>query len=117
MIRKSFVLSAATFALALVGAGTALAQEATSDAWMQAAISKSRAQVAAELKQAHADGSIHASSLGYIEPFKPVASRAAVHAAAVAALRSGEQAMIGAEAYAFTQPRGAAAPATRLAGK
>jgi hypothetical protein len=109
MNRKT-LLSLATFAVALLGAGSAFAQEATSDAWMLAAMNKSRAQVHAELQQARKDGTIRATSLGYIEPFTPVASRAAVHADAVAALRSGEQAAMGSEAYAFVTPRFVATP-------
>jgi uncharacterized protein YdbL (DUF1318 family) len=109
MNRKT-LLSVTTFAVALLGAGAAFAQEATSDAWMQAAMSKSRAQVHAELQQARKDGTIRATAAGYIEPFTPVASRAAVHADAVAALRSGEQAVIDAEAYAFAPQRAGFAP-------
>jgi hypothetical protein len=110
MNRNPFVLSVTTFAIALLGAGAALAQEATSDAWMQATMNKSRAQVHAELMQARKDGSIRATSLAYIEPFTPVAARATVHAEAVAALRSGEQAAMSSEAYAFVQPRSVATP-------
>jgi hypothetical protein len=115
MNRKT-LLSATTFAIALLGAGAAFAQEATSDAWMQATMNKSRTHVHAELLQARKDGSIRATSLAYIEPFTPVASRAAVHAQAVAALRSGEQAAMNSEAYAFVQPRFVATP-TLLATK
>jgi hypothetical protein len=109
MNRKT-LLSVTTFAIALLGAGSAFAQEATSDAWMQTTMNKSRAQVYGELQQARKDGTIRATSLAYIEPFTPVATRAAVHADAAAALRSGEQAVIGAEAHAFVQPRFIASP-------
>lgn len=100
MNRKS-LLSLTTLSFALLGSGAAFAQEATSDAWMQAVADKSRSQVHAELLQARKDGTVRATSAGYMEPFKPQASRAAVRAEAVAALRSGEAAAIDAEAFAF----------------
>lgn len=114
MNRKS-LLSLATLSIALIGSGAAFAQEATSDAWMQAATNKSRVQVHAELQQARSDGSIRAGERDYIEPARSVASRATVHAEAVAALRSGEVHVINAQAYAFS-PR-AAADRTLMAGK
>jgi hypothetical protein len=107
MNSKSLV-SAASFALALIGSGAAFAQEATSDAWTHAAMSSSRTQVQAELQQARKDGSIRATAAGYMTPFKPVAARADV--------RSGELDRIDAEAHAFVSPRGQVAP-TVLAGK
>lgn len=114
MNRKS-LLSLATLSIALIGSGAAFAQEATPDTWAQAAGNKSRVQVNAELQQARADGSIRAGERGYIEPARSVASRAAVHAEAVAALRSGEVEVINAQAYAFS-PRAVVAN-TMLAGK
>jgi len=110
------LLSVATFAAALLGAGAAFAQEATSDAWMQAAMSKSRTQVQAELQQARKDGTIRATAAGYMEPFKPVATRTAVQTAAMAAMRNGELDRIDAEAHAFVQPGVQVAP-TLLAGQ
>jgi hypothetical protein len=115
MNRKSLVATT-SFALALLGSGAAFAQEATSDAWMQAAMSSSRTQVQAELQQARKDGSIRAGSVGYLPPFKAVASRADVRTAAMTALRSGELERIDAEAQAFVAPRSQIAP-TVLAGK
>lgn len=114
MNRKSLVTT--TLAFALLGSGAAFAQEATPDAWMQAAMSSSRTQVQAELQQARKDGTIRATSAGYMPPFKPVASRAAVHTETMAAMRSGELERIDAEAQAFVAPRSQAAP-TVLAGK
>jgi hypothetical protein len=114
MNTKSFVTTT-SFALALLGSGVAFAQEATSDAWTQAAGNKSRVQVVAELQQARANGSILAGERGYIEPARSVASRAAVHAQAVAALRSGEVDVINAQAYAFAPS--AVGARTMLAGK
>jgi hypothetical protein len=110
------ILSLSTLAVALLGAGAAFAQEATSDAWTQTAVTKSRAQVSVELQQARANGSIAAVERGYIEPARSVASRAAVHADAVAALRNGESDVVANEAHAFAQPRNVA-PATVLASK
>lgn len=101
--------------LALVfAAGSALAQEATSDAWMNASATKSRAQVQAELAQARADGSIKFASAGYMEKAQSRLSRADVMAGVRAALASGEIAQINAEAQAVGQPQ--AVSSTRLAG-
>jgi uncharacterized protein YdbL (DUF1318 family) len=105
-----------TLALALLGSGAAFAQEASSDAWMQAAATKSRAQVQAELQQARKDGTIRATAAGYMTPFKAVATRADVHTEVMTALRSGELERIDAEAHAFVTPRGQVA-STVLAGK
>lgn len=102
----------ATLALSFAAAG-AFAQEAGSDAWMQAASTQTRAQVQAELAQARADGSIKAFSAGYIPSLKPTASRAEVAAAVQAARANGEFDRIQAEAWAF-EPA-APASATRLA--
>jgi uncharacterized protein YdbL (DUF1318 family) len=113
MNRKTSLI-ALTFALA--GAGSAFAQEATSDGWMQAATSKSRAQVQVELQQARRDGTVRATSAGYMEPFKPVASRADVRADVNAARASGTLDAIDAEAFAFAPQRAVTAP-TVLAGK
>lgn len=93
------ILAIATFALA--AGGSAFAQEATSDAWMDAASTKSRADVMAELKQARADGSIRAVSAGYLNPIVSQKSRADVRAEVLAAARSGELQRVDAEAYAF----------------
>jgi len=114
-MNRQALLSLATLSVALLGSGAAFAQEATSDAWTQAAGSKSRVQVSAELQQARSNGSIFAVERGYIEPARSVATRAAVNAEAVAALRSGEVAVIGAQAYAFA-PQSVVAP-TMLAAK
>ena len=94
------LISLATFALA-ASAGSAFAQEATSDAWMNAVSTKTRAQVMAELKQARADGSIKAVSAGYVPTLVSQKSRAEVHREVLAAARSGELARIDAEAWLF----------------
>jgi Domain of unknown function (DUF4148) len=102
--------------LALVfAAGSALAQEATSDAWMDASMTKSRAQVQAELAQARADGSIKFASAGYMEKVQSRQSRADVTAAVYSALANGELAHINAEAADL----GPQLPftATRVAGR
>ena len=95
------LIAIATFAVA----GSAFAQEATSDAWMDAAATKTRAQVGAELKQARADGSIKAASAGYLPTVTVSKTRAEVRAEVLAAARSGELARIDAEAYAFDGQR------------
>jgi hypothetical protein len=90
--------------LSLSAAGAAVAQEATSDAWMQAEATKSRGQVQVELAQARADGSIKAVSAGYMPTLKISQPRSEVVAATMAALRNGEIERIGGEAYAFQLP-------------
>ncbi len=103
--------------LALVfAAGSALAQEATSDAWMNASATKSRAQVQAELAQARADGSIKFGAAGYMEKVQSRQNRADVAAAARSALATGEIAQMNAEAPALGQTLPPAAGNTRLAG-
>lgn len=115
MNRKT-LLTTTTFALALLGSGATVAQEATSDAWMQAAMSKSRTQVQAELQQARKDGTIRATAAGYMTPFKPAATRAAVHAETMTAMRNGELDRIDAEAQAFVAtPQRSSAPTTLAA--
>jgi hypothetical protein len=115
-MNRTSILSLATLSIALIGSGAAFAQEATSDAWTQAAGNKSRVQVNTELQQARSNGSILAGERAYIEPARSVASRATVQAEAVAALRSGEVEVINAQAYAFA-PTAVVAPTTLLAGK
>lgn len=101
MNTKTVVATAIALAAAF-GAGIASAQEATSDAWMNAASTKTRAEVMAELQQARRDGTIRAWSAGYIEPVKTARLRAEVVAATLAARDSGELAAINAEAPAIT---------------
>ena len=103
----------ATFAVS----GSAFAQEATSDAWMNAAATKTRAQVGVELQQARADGSIKAGSAGYFNPIVSQKSRAEVRAEVLAAARSGELSRIDAEAYAFGDRHAPMPAAARLALK
>jgi uncharacterized protein YdbL (DUF1318 family) len=114
MNRKS--LLSTTFALALLGSGAAFAQEASSDAWMQAAMSQSRTQVQAELQQARKDGTVRATSAGYMTPFKPVATRAQVRFELTNARVNGQLDAIDAEAQAFVTPRSHTLP-TVLAAK
>jgi uncharacterized protein YdbL (DUF1318 family) len=96
------LIASAVFAFAASGA--ALAQEATSDQWMNAVSTKSRDQVNAELIQARADGSIKVTSAGYLPSVKVSRDRADVVSETKAALRNGEIDRIGAEAYAFQLP-------------
>lgn len=106
---KTFIAAAA---LAFVSA-TSFAQEATSDAWMNASATKSRAEVLAELQQARASGLTKAWSAGYIEKLSASKTRAEVVAATIAARDSGEIEAIGGEAHAFNGQ--ALQPAARLA--
>lgn len=102
----------AAAALAFVGA-TAFAQEATSDAWMAAPATKSRADVQAELQAARASGLTKSWSAGYIEKLAGTKTRAEVVAATIAARHSGELNAIDAEAQGFSaQP---VQPGVRLA--
>jgi len=90
-------LIAVAFSFAAIG--SAVAKEATSDAWMNIDSSKSRAQVQAELAQARADGSIRAFSAGYIPSVASSKTRAEVVAELSAARKSGELDRIHAEAW------------------
>ncbi len=93
----------AVSAIALLGTGAALAQEATSDAWMQTAQNgKSRAAVGAELSAARQSGLTQAWSAGYIEPLRQNALRATVRAQTLQAIASGELAAINAEVHGDT---------------
>jgi uncharacterized protein YdbL (DUF1318 family) len=103
----------AAVAFAVIGTTPAFAQEATSDAWMAAAATKSRAEVQAELQQARTSGQMRVFRAGYIEPLKASKSRAEIVAETLAARDNGQIEQIDAEAYAFSaQPQ---QPAVRLA--
>ena len=95
--------SVAIAAVAAFAGTAAFAQEATSDAWMNAASTKTRAEVQAELQQARADGSIRFSRAGYIETLQSTKSRDAVKAETLAARSSGELQHINAEVYGYEQ--------------
>ncbi|MBL8329323.1 MAG: DUF4148 domain-containing protein [Rubrivivax sp.] len=89
-------------AFAAIGLGAtsaALAQEATTDAWMAAASTQSRSAVQADLMKARADGSIRFARAGYVEPLRSVSSREQVRDTALAARRSGELSAIDAVVY------------------
>lgn len=101
--------------VALAFAGTAFAQEATSDAWMGAAATKSRAEVQAELQAARAIGLTKAWSAGYMEKLNSTASRSDVALAARSARANGELDRINAEAYHFEHQLPSAKADTRLA--
>jgi hypothetical protein len=92
MNRKSLLSAIAV--VAALGATSAYAQEATSDAWMQASATKTRAQVLDELAQARADGSIKVVSAGYLPSVKVSQPRDDVRAALAAARASGELAAL-----------------------
>ena len=102
MLNKSLFTVIAISAASLLAAGTAFAQEATPDTWMQASVSsKTRADVQAELVAARASGLINAWSAGYIEPVRSQLVRAEVRAATLRAVASGEVKAINAEVYSF----------------
>jgi Domain of unknown function (DUF4148) len=87
-------------ALTAAAAGSALAQEATADSWLQAAQStKSRADVGAELSAARQSGLTKAWAEGYIEPVRSPALRAEVQARTLQAIQSGELKAINSEVY------------------
>jgi hypothetical protein len=71
---------------------------------MQAAATKSRAQVLTELAQARADGSIKAVGAGYLPTLKVSQPRADVRAALEQARATGELAALNSEVYEYTRP-------------
>jgi Domain of unknown function (DUF4148) len=103
--RKDLIMSnyrtLATVAIALAGAFTtaAFAQEVDlREANREVVLSKTRAEVQAELAQAKKDGSIKATSAGYMEPFVSQKSRAQVMAELGIARASGEFARLNSDA-------------------
>ena len=100
---KSLVIVAALAATALLGAGSAFAQEATPDTWINAGLTgKTRAEVSAELAAARKSGLTKAWSNGYLEPVQSHLVRAQVKASTQQAIASGEIKAINAEVYNFT---------------
>ncbi len=100
------LISALAFATIGLGAASAVfAQEATSDAWMQAPSVASRAEVVGSLMKARADGSIRYARAGFIESMPVSRSREAVRTETMAARASGELSAMNAEAYAFGATR------------
>ena len=90
----------AAIALTAAAAGSALAQEATPDSWLQSVQStKSRADVSAELTAARQSGLTKAWSAGYMEPVRSPALRAEVQARTLQAIQSGELKAINSEVY------------------
>jgi hypothetical protein len=89
--------------IAATFAGTALAQEATPDTWMNTSASKSRAQVQDELQQARIDGTIRFTSEGYdfVARSASPKSREQVRAELNASKESGEFDVLNAEAHSF----------------
>ena len=114
MNTRQRLASVAIAAVAAFSGAAAFAQEATSDAWMNAASTKTRAEVQAELQQARADGSIRFSRAGYIETLTSTKSRDAVKAETLAARSTGELAHINAEVYGYEQVQ---APVLARAGR
>ena len=102
MLNKSLFTVLAISAASLLAAGTAFAQEATPETWMQASIStKTRADVQADLVAARASGLTKAWSAGYMEPVRSHLVRADVKSATLRAVNSGEVKAINAEVYSF----------------
>ena len=96
-VSKQFI---AASAIALLSAGSAFAQEATPDTWLQTVhSSKSRADVSAELAAARKSGLTRAWSAGYMEPLRSSALRTDVRAQTVQAIQSSELKAINAEVY------------------
>ena len=96
----------AAIALTAAAAGSAFAQEAAPDSWLQGVQStKSRADVGAELFAARQAGLTKAWSAGYMEPVRNSALRAEVRARTLQAIQSGEVNAINAEVYGY-QPAG-----------
>ena len=90
----------AAIALTAAAAGSAFAQEAAPDSWLQGVQStKSRADVSAELMAARQSGLTKAWSAGYMEPLRNSALRAEVRANTLQAIASGEVRAINAEVY------------------
>jgi hypothetical protein len=104
MNRKNLLSALAAASFAVVGASSAVAQEAGSDAWMQAASTQTRAQVQVDLAQARADGSIKAVGAGYLPSVKVSQPRADVRAALEQARASGELAALNSEVYEYVRP-------------
>lgn len=95
-----------------------MAQEAEADAFANLQLTKTRAEVMAELAQARRDGTINAWSARYVEPVRTHFSRAEVRAETLAAIRSGEVDAIGREAWDGRMiPRRAAGTVEVLAGR
>ena len=93
---------AAIAAASLLSAGTAFAQEATPDTWLQAVhSSKSRADVAREVTAARQAGLPDAWTAGYIEPVRSHALRAEIKTQTAQAIASGELKALNAEVYSF----------------
>ena len=106
-------LIAAT-AIALLGTGTAFAQEATPDTWTAVHSSQTRAAVVADLATARQGGQANVWTEGYIEPVRAsTVLRADVRQLTLQAIRSGEVKAINAE-VAGVSP--AAVQAMRNAG-
>ena len=92
----------AAIVLTAAAAGSAFAQEATPDSWLQGVQStKSRAEVSAELTAARQSGLTKAWSAGYMEPVRNSALRAEVRARTLQAIQSGELNAINAEVYGY----------------
>lgn len=101
---RNFAVAVAT-AFALIGAtGSAIAQEAYPDTWVNKTVStKTRAQVQAELQAALNDGSMEIWDIDYQPPtFKSVRTRAEVRAEAAQALRNGDIALINTPDYPYS---------------
>jgi hypothetical protein len=104
MSTKTLIALATAAAATLFTTAPALAQEATSDAWMNVQSTQTRAQVVAALQQAQARGELKPYATGYIEPGRSQLLRATVKAETLRALASGELKSLNAEAYNF-QPQ------------
>jgi len=89
MFNRQALIAAASL-IAALGSPLAMAQEGVQNDFGNLQFTKTRADVLAELQQARADGTINAWSSRYMEPVRTRLTRAEVHTAALAAIRSGE---------------------------
>ena len=97
----------AAIALTAAAAGSAFAQEATPDTWLQSTHStKTRAEVSAELQVARQSGLTKAWSAGYMEPVRQSALRVEVRARTLQAIQSGELQAINGEVYSLVPAAG-----------
>jgi hypothetical protein len=94
-------------AVIAASAGAAFAQEATSDNWMHASVSNSRAQVVQELDQARKDGTLNFTleSYDFAGRIASSKSRDQVIGELIESKLSGEYGALNAEAHGFTPIR------------
>ena len=104
------LIAAAAALTALFGAAVpAMAQEASSDSWMNVRSTLSRAEVQAQLQAARADGSMAVFKGSYLPSVVRSANRDAVRAETLRAIADGTVAALNEPAPAFATPSGSRA--------